>query len=47
MGVIKVSLLIMLTVLLSTCESDTKQCKDGTTTTSTGRGACSHHGGVK
>lgn len=23
------------------------QCKDGTTTTATGRGACSHHGGLK
>ncbi len=39
--------LIMLTATAQAQDSTAKPiCKDGTTSTTTGRGACSHHGGV-
>src|SRR5260370_38022700 len=28
------------------CSSPTTECRDGSTTCATGRGACSHHGGI-
>jgi hypothetical protein len=30
----------------NTTHGSVRSCRDGTTTTATGRGACSHHGGV-
>jgi len=46
----RVSLLVAAAVAvasLAACGPKTVECKDGTHSTSTGRGACSHHGGVK
>jgi ABC-type uncharacterized transport system auxiliary subunit len=45
----RVSLLVaaLLTATLAGCGPKTTECQDGTHSTSTGRGTCSGHGGVK
>lgn len=42
------ALITILAILaLSACGPKTTECQDGTHSTSTGRGTCSGHGGVK
>lgn len=38
---------LVLLLALAACGPDLTECRDGTHTTTTGQGACSHHGGVK
>jgi hypothetical protein len=40
------AVLSVLAMLFPSVDTNHARCKDGTTTTATGRGACSHHGGV-
>jgi hypothetical protein len=42
-----VLILVSLLLMGSGCGPEQGQCRDGTHTTATGRGACSHHGGLK
>ena len=50
---ILIALFVTLILTFSSCENSTDPgertgavCKDGTTSSATGSGACSHHGGV-
>lgn len=38
---------VLALVLLTACGPKTRECADGSLTTATGPGACSHHGGLK
>jgi hypothetical protein len=47
MGVLAAPLLMVALTLPAYADAPPTTCKDGTTSTATGRGACSSHGGVQ